>query len=135
MNAGTILILIPFIAAVAACVAETRKKDQTFPRNLTAVGWFLILLAGTSAALNYSINRDRAFGNAIRESLGLRQVETAIYLLMSPQVAISDPPELKDRFRVVENYAKAGVFTGLCEVDLSAHVGSKFTYSQYRNAI
>src|SRR4051812_24219721 len=134
MNNGTILIFIPFIAAVAACVAETRRKDQTFPRNLTAVGWFLILLAGVSAALNYSVNRDKAYGNAVRESLGLRQVETAIYMLMSPQVAISDPPELKDRFRVAKGYGEADVFSGLCDVDLTAEVGSNFADPQYRKA-
>lgn len=134
MGAGTILIFIPFIAAVAACIAETRKKDQTFPRNLTIVGWFLIVLAGASAYLNYTVNREKTFGNAIRESLGLRQIETAIYMLMSPPVALSDPPELKERFHVAETYGKAGAVSGLCEVELSAEVKSNFADPQYQKA-
>jgi hypothetical protein len=45
---------------------------------------------------------------------------------MSPHVAISDPPELKDRFQTVLPYAKAGVFKSLCQVDISQRVGANF---------
>ena len=131
MNAGTALILIPAVAALIACISETRKKGQRFPLNVTLVGWTLITLAGVSAALNFWVTREKAMANAIRENLGLRQLETAIYLLMSPHVAISDPPESTDRFRVVGRYGEAGVFKGLCDIDISKEVGRTFADPEY----
>jgi hypothetical protein len=132
MSISTILILIPVAAAIAACIAETRIKDKAFPYNVTRVGWFLVALAATSAVLNILSNRDKATANAIRESLGLRQIETATYLMLSPQVALSDPPELEDRFRVATKYADIAI--GLCDVDISSVVDGNFADPQYNKA-
>lgn len=128
MSIGTLLIVIPFLAALIATISKTTKEGPSFPYNLTLVGWVLIGLAGTSATLNYLGNRDKATATAIREFHALRQIETAIYVLMSPIVTGSDPAELKHRFQIARVYGEAGVFNALCDTDIAKEVGS--TYSE-----
>jgi hypothetical protein len=126
MSIDTALIVISLVVTFFACVSDTTKKTGKFPRNVTLVGWVVIVLAVLTAALSYWDNREKETARNIQENIALRQAETAIYLMMSPYVAISDPPEISDRFTIVEGYGEASVFKGLCNVDITVEVGSTF---------
>jgi hypothetical protein len=131
MSIGTGLILVSFLITFLAGMFETKAKERPFPRNVTLMGWTLIGLAAVVGGLNYWQSRERATAAAIRENLGLRQLELSIYQLMTPYVALSDPPEMKDRFNVVEPYGKAGVFDALCKIDIAEEVRSASIAPEY----
>jgi hypothetical protein len=130
---STILIGVSLIVSLIACISQTTNKTEKFPRNVTVAGWVLISLAVVTAGINYWQARKKAFADSVEESLALQRLETAIYTLMTPVTAISDPPELSDRFQVASNYGKAGVVAGLCDIDILKNVGRIFMASEYDN--
>lgn len=131
MTLNTTLIAVALLVSLIACVAKTKRDKESFPKNITVAGWLLAALAVVTAGINYWQSQKAAFANSIEESLALRRLETAIYTLMIPSTAISDAPELKDRFQIVAGYGDAGAISGLCDLIITEPVKSIVVAPQF----
>lgn len=130
---GTILIVASFLTAFVAAVTKTTEEQGKFPGNVKLGGWLLIGLAILTAYLTFAKERANIVSRDIRESIALQELENAIYMLMSPPVASSDPPEISDRFGIVSAYFEAGAVAGLCDINLWESTGRVFADPLYSN--
>ena len=126
MAEQTILILCTLLIALLSALTKTTKQQGNLWTRITVWGWILTAAAFISAGATWYKVEKTEKAKDVQSLIVLRELELAVYELLKPYAANTDVPEIHQRFTLVPSLLDAGVFEGICDVNINSNIGRIF---------